>query len=195
MVEWNHYFSQWTQTKKKPDTCCSYSGLIISLGRESVTAGSICPSFFLSLSVSLRISHTCGTQTTVKQINSRKAQKAVWAQLDKSHKHYDHRVKDNCRHVEIVWKGLTEGIHILFLSLAGGFDGHSICLWIKESLFEHSLIQTAGPYTSSTFNLRTGSPLQQKHHLICYWHRHCGAHLRGWWVCLSGWGGATDCMV
>lgn len=124
MFEWNHYFSQWTQTKKKPDTCCCYSGLIISLGRESVTAGFICPSFFLSLSVSLRISHTCGTQTTVKQINSRKPQKAVWAQLDKSHKHYDHRVKDNCRHVEIVWKGLTEGIHILFLSLAGGFDVH-----------------------------------------------------------------------
>lgn len=88
-----------------------------------MTAGSICPSFFLSLSVSLRISHTCGTQTTVKQINSRKPQKAVWAQLDKSHKHYDHRVKDNCRHVEIVWKGLTEGIHILFLSLGSGFDG------------------------------------------------------------------------
>lgn len=82
-----------------------------------------CLSFFLSLSVPLCISHTCGIQTTVKQINSRKPQKAVWAQLDKAHKHNDRRVKDNCRHVEIVWKGLTEAIHILFLSLAGGFGG------------------------------------------------------------------------
>lgn len=88
----------------------------------SMTGNSVRPSAVLSCCISLTL-----TYSTWKAPET--SRRLFWAQLDNSCKHNNHGVKDYCRRVsERRWclgsagYGLTEGIHILFLSLTAGFS-------------------------------------------------------------------------